>query len=138
MSSSKFMVFKLKEVIKTALFAVLGLIIIVGIICFFTGGKDNETAYVPGVYSCPVGLQDELAIVEVTVTKNRIQSVDLIHTAQNVPVFYPLLDSVAESVGDQIVQKQSAQITLPEESPVTASLITEAVEKCLQDAQQFQ
>ena len=85
-----------------------------------------------------MGLQDELAIVEVTVTKNRIQSVDLIHTAQNVPVFYPLLDSVAESVGDQIVQKQSAQITLPEESPVTASLITEAVEKCLQDAQQFQ
>ena len=52
MGSTKFVVVKAKELVKTAVFAVLGVIIIVGLITFFLNmGKDEDTGlYRDGTY----------------------------------------------------------------------------------------
>ena len=52
MGSTKFVVVKARELIKTAVFAVLGVIIIVGLITFFLhmGDEENTGMYRDGTY----------------------------------------------------------------------------------------
>ena len=50
MGRTRFMVVKAKELIKTAVFAVLGVIILVGLIAFFLNMGKHDGAYRDGTY----------------------------------------------------------------------------------------
>lgn len=129
------MVFKLKELLKTAIFAILGVLIIIALIYFFLPKSSGTTsAYAPGVYTSELYLNDEKVAVEVTVSKNKIKAVNLIHTNETVPVFYPLLESAMDTIGKEIVKKQSLDVTLPPEAQVTGQCILDAAAKSLEQA----
>lgn len=129
------MVIKCKELLKTAVFALLGVAIIIAII-YFLVPKNSETAlYTPGVYTSQVVLDNELLEVEVTVDEYEIKSVALLHTTESLPVFYPLFESTIDTLEEQIVKTQSLDIKLPEEASVTARVILDAVSDSLAKAQ---
>ena len=52
MGRTRFMVVKAKELIKTAVFAVLGVIILVGLIAFFLGSMTAHIGTVPITRKC--------------------------------------------------------------------------------------
>lgn len=136
MSGTKFMVIKFKELLKTAVFAVLGVIIIIALIYFLVPrGGDKSTSYVPGIYTSEIYLDNELINVEVTVNDSKIKSVDLVHTTETLPVFYPLFESTAETIGKSIVKNQSLDVDIPSEAAVTGKLIIDAVGECLAKAE---
>ena len=66
MGSTKFVVVKAKELIRTAVFAVLGVIIIVGLITFFLHMGDNENTglYRDGTYYGEMEAGGEVAEIE--------------------------------------------------------------------------
>lgn len=135
MPGSKFMVIKLKELMKTAVFAVLGVAIIVALIYFTVGKLGNSQAiYNPGVYSAQIELENGNVMVEVEVSKTKIKKVAVSSDSETVPVFYPLFDTMAEDIGKQVVKQQTTQIDTQEDGSVTTALILDAVDESLAQA----
>lgn len=135
MSGTRFVVVKLKELIKTVVFAVLGVIILVGLIWFFLslGDKDSGT-YRDGVYHTQVAIGDESAMVSVTVEDGVIEDVALSEVSESTMVFYPLLESAAEEVCKEVVKTQSLTIQVSEQNAYSAQAILEAVAQGLEEA----
>ena len=133
MGGTKFMVIKLKDLVKTAIFAILGVIILIALI-YFLVPRDKTALYNPGVYTSSISINGEDLNVEVTVTDRKIKSVALVHTSETVPVFYPLFETAMEDVSKEIVKAQSTDVELPENAQVTSQYILEAVNQALEEA----
>lgn len=135
MAGSKFMVIKLKELIKTAVFAILGVVILVGLIWFFLGMReDNEAMYRDGIYHTQVTLGEEKAMVSVTIADGLIADVELSDLSETATVFYPLMESAAEEVCQEVVKTQSLEISVSKGNAYSAGEVLQAVAKGLEQA----
>ena len=77
MGSTKFVVVKAKELIKTAVFAVLGVIIIVGLITFFLhmGDEENTGMYRDGTYYGEMKVGGEVTEIAVEIRDGQIADI---------------------------------------------------------------
>lgn len=140
-SKTKIIVLHMKEIIYTALF-ILFLIILAVLLFFMFGSRKSkeETAssdalYTAGTYTSSVSMDQTNLEVEVTVDEDHIKSIRFSNLDETVETMYPLLQSSMENLADQIVLSQSAEdITLPEDSEYTSSLILSAIQSALEKA----
>ena len=136
MGSTKIIVVQLKQLIKTALFAVLGLIIL-GLLIYLFIPKDKtatSTLYTPGTYSSTIQLHNGQAQVQVTVNKAKITKIELVDLADTQEVFYPLMKPVMSVIAKSIIDAQSADVPVLASSPVTSGIIIDAVKTALTEA----
>ena len=132
---SRFMVLKFRDIVKTAVFAVIGILFFVFVLnMVLGGGKDDKAVYKPGVYSSEIDLSEGRMTVEVKVVKNKIKSVSVSNMSETVPVFYPLFESTAEKIEKLVLKEQSTDVALNSGSPMTEKMLLEAVEKNLEKA----
>ena len=95
-SKTKIVVLRMKEIIYTAIFVGLAILLITLCFIMFRPGKDNVSVsaepagYLPGVYSAALTLGSEDVNVKVTVDKNRITSIDLVPLSEAVTTMYPV------------------------------------------------
>ena len=137
MGGTKFVVVKAKELIKTAIFAMLGVIIIVGLITFFLNmGKDEGTGqYRDGTYYGEMNVGDETAEITVKIEDGEIADISMEEPTETVSVFYPLLETAAEEVGQAVVASQSLTVEVDPENTHTSQLVLDAVAECLAEAE---
>ena len=137
MGSTKFVVVKARELVKTAVFAILGVIIIVGLITFFLhmGDDENTGMYRDGTYYGEVKTGGEITEIAVKVKDGRIAEISMDEPAEAVAVFYPLLETAVEEVGREVVATQSLTVEVSPENAYSAQLILDAVAECLQKAE---
>ncbi len=105
MNGTKFVVIKFRELVKTAVFAILGVVIIIGLIYFFLPKEEQTAVYNPGTYYAQFTLNGEMAQVEIVVDKNNIKSVSLTDTPETISVFYPLVETTAQELAKEIVKQ---------------------------------
>jgi len=134
MSKTKFMVIKLKELIKTVVFAVLGVIIIIGIIYFVLPKSQKTAQYQSGTYTAEINLGSQCIPLSVTVGRNSIQDISLGELPETIPVFYPLLQETAKEVGEKVIKKQDTDVSLSPDNIYTAQLVLEAISEGLAQA----
>lgn len=136
MGSTKFVVVKAKELVKTAVFAVLGVIIIIGLITFFLNmGKDEDTGlYRDGTYYGEMNVGQETAEIAVTVEDGEISAISMEDPGEAVAAFYPLLETAAEEVGREVVATQSLTIEVDPENAHSAQLVLNAIAEGLEQA----
>ncbi|MDO4300574.1 MAG: hypothetical protein Q4D26_04175 [Clostridia bacterium] len=130
--ASKIFVVKLKDVIKTGIFAVLGIIIIAAIIAFFSGS--NKSAYKEGTYNSEIILQGKSVALSVTVGKNEIESISLEPLNETQEVFYPTFNSCIDEISQQVIELQSTDIELNKDYEVTGSILLDAIDSALAQA----
>lgn len=137
MGGTKFVVVKAKEIIKTAVFAVLGVIIIVGLITFFLhmGDDENTGMYRDGTYYGKMEVGGEITEIAVRIDNGEIADISMEETTEAVAVFYPLLETAVEKVGQAVVESQSLTIEVDPESAYSAQLVLDAVAECLEKAE---
>ena len=137
MGSTKFVVVKAKELIKTAVFAVLGVIIIVGLITFFLhmGDEENTGMYRDGTYYGEMEVGGEITEIAVEIRDGQIADISMEEPAEAVTVFYPLLETAAEEVGQAVVATQSLTVEVEPENAHSAQLILDTVAECLEKAE---
>ena len=100
-SKTKIVVLRMKEIIYTAIFAGLAILLITLCFIMFRHGNENtsetdaakaqQTAYVPGVYSTSLTLGNEQVNVEVTVEKDQIRAVTRVPLSEAAATMYPLM-----------------------------------------------
>ena len=135
MGGTRFVVVKARELLKTAVFAVLGVIILVGLITFFLRmGSEEDGAYRDGTYYGELALGAETAEVAVIVEDGKIADVALEERSEAVMVFYPLLETAAEEVGREVVANQSLTIAVSRQNAASAQAVLDAVAEGLAQA----
>ena len=142
-SKTKIVVLRLKELIYTGIFVVLGILFIVLLIIMFLPDKEkNDTApetaslYTPGVYTTSLVLGSKSIDVEVIVDADTIHSIRLVNLDEVVTTMYPLIEPSFESLVDQIYEQQSLeQITYADETKYTSMVLLNAIQASLEKAE---
>lgn len=132
----------MKEIIYTAIFVGLGILLITLFLVMFRPKKDtvptsgDSVDYVPGVYSSAITLNSQDINVEVTVDSKKITSVTLVPLSEAVTTMYPLMQPAMDNLSPQILKNQSTKnISYPSESRYTSGVLLKAVDQALTKAQ---
>jgi uncharacterized protein with FMN-binding domain len=141
-SGTKIFVLQLKDVIKTFVFAVLGLVLILLLIYLFVPRNKQEPAatggtgsiYKPGSYSAEIILHNSPVDVSVTVSEDEILSVTMTSLAETQEVFYPLFKPVMDTLSKEIVEYQTTKLTPSSDYPITGQILLDAVQAALNKA----
>lgn len=141
MGGTKIFVLQLKELIKSAIFALAGLVLIILLIYLFVPRSKEEPVnastvvlYQPGTYSSEIILHNNPVQVDVTVSDNEIISVTMQNMAETQEVFYPLFEPAMETLSQAILENQTLEITPSADYPVTGGILLKAVNAALEQA----
>lgn len=155
-SKTKIIVLRMKEVIYTAIFLGLGILLItLGLIMFHPKQEKKETAdspltpeaaeqteasrvsavYLPGIYCSVLSLGNQKVNLEVTVNSNEIRSIVCTPLNEAVETMYPLISPAVSSLAEQIVASQSLEhLSYSEGSFYTSQAIVNCIEQTLAKA----
>ena len=134
-SKTKIVVLRMKEVIYTAIF--VGLAILLLILCFIMFRPEKKavpsaSTYIPGKYSASLTLGNEHVNVEVTVDADQILDVSLVHLNEAVSTMYPLMQPSMNELAPQ----STKDLTFPESSRYTCMTLLKAVDNALEKARE--
>lgn len=141
-SKTKIVVLHMKEVIYTAIFLVL--LIILGILVFFMfgSGKSSQVSsigtsrYTPGIYRSSLSLNNNTFDVEVTVDADRISSIHLTNLSETTAAMFPLIEPALDSLASQIYSSQSLEnLDYPSDQKYTSAMLIEAIRKAVEKAE---
>ncbi len=134
---TKIIVVQLKELIRTAIFAIIGLALIILLIYFFIpkDKADSSALYVPGTYSSKIILHNDPVMVEVTVSAKEIESIKLLSMTEAEQLFYPLFEPTLNELAQTIIDTQSINVAALPDTPVTSGILLEAVSMALAQAE---
>ena len=138
-SKTKIVVLHMKEIIYTATFVLLGIILIILLAIMFLPNKEKQTTqqYVPGIYTSSVQLNNTDFEVEVLVDSSHINAIRFTNLDESVETMYPLMQPTIEYIAEQIYDTQSLEnIKYSSESPYTSQVILKAIENALKKGRQ--
>ena len=137
-AKTRIVVLHMKEVIYTAIFVGLGIVLVILLLFMFLPKKQKGDAeptmqYTAGVYTSS-GSQS--ADVQVIVDENRIQSISLVSLDETVATMYPLMEPALENVSEQVIKQQSTEgITYRTDNQYTSIVLLNAIENALAKAE---
>ncbi|MCL2463420.1 MAG: hypothetical protein FWF44_12195 [Defluviitaleaceae bacterium] len=138
MGGTRIIVLQLKEIIKTAVFVLIGLAVILLLIYLFIPRNKPEInssdLYVPGTYTAEIILHNNPVNVDVKVSKDKILDVTMSNLGETEDVFYPLFQPAMADLSKAIIANQSADIVPSSDYPVTGQIILDAVQNALNQA----
>jgi uncharacterized protein with FMN-binding domain len=131
----------MKELIIFGALALFALLLVILFISF-SGSKSEDGAdtseamtYIPGTYTSSVSLNDSALEVQVTVDRDHINSIELIHLDESVETMYPLVGPALEELSAQILTTQSLEgITYQSESQYTSIVLYKAIVSAIEKA----
>ena len=137
-SKTKIIVLHMKEVVYTAVFLALALILLVVFLIMFSGKKDSakkpsvttaasaeNARYIPGIYTSTISLGDQTFDVQVNVEQDRITAISLNN-----------LSETTDSIASQIYVNQTTEgLIYGEDNRYTSELLVSAINQALEQAQ---
>lgn len=147
-AKTKIVVLHMKELIYTAIFAVLGILFVVLLVMMFLPGKEEKapdpeesssvssaSLYIPGIYSTELVLGNQTIDVEVVVDKDSISSIRMVNLNDAVTTMYPQLEPAFESICKQVYELQTLEgVTYSSDSKYTSLVLLEAIQNSLEKA----
>ena len=139
-SKTKIVVLRMKDLIYTAVFLGLAVVLITLFLVMFRPKPDaaspsQPASYVPGIYTSSITLGSQNLNVEVAVDAQQIQSVCFVSLDEAVTTMYPLMQPVMEDLADQIVKNQSTQnLSYSLETRYTSQSLIGAIDRALEKA----
>lgn len=139
-SRTKIVVLHMKEIIYTAIFAALGILLIVLLVIMFRSGKGDgasgaEKQYTPGIYTSTLTLNNTNLEVEVSVDSSRINAIRFSNLDETVTTMFPLIQPAIEDIAEQVYETQSLDdITFSDDAPYTSQIILDAIKEAVEKA----
>ena len=140
-SKTKIIVLHMKEIIYTAIFIFLGILLIILLAFMFSPKSSNannsKSHYVPGIYTSTFSLNNTNLEIEVVVDDSHINAIRFTNLNEAVTTMYPLMQPTIEFISEQIYDTQSLEdITYHEDSPYTSKVILNAINEALKKAEE--
>lgn len=141
-SKTKILIMKKRELIYTAIFAALGVTLVVLMVLMFCTGGSGGTArqrslYQPGVYTTPITLNNNAMELQVRVDADHINSISLMNLSETAAAMFPLMQPALDNLAVQICENQSTEDVYYEASrQYTSQMLLGAIEEALELARQ--
>ncbi|MDR0963107.1 MAG: hypothetical protein LBM60_00635 [Clostridium sp.] len=95
----------------------------------------SDTAYIPGIYTTELVLNEQIVDVEVIVNRDYISSIRLVNLSEAVTTMYPLLQPTFDALCEQIYETQSLEnISYQSDSKYTSLVLLQAIRNSLEKA----
>ena len=150
-NKTKIVVLRMKEIIYSGIFALLGILFIVLLIIMFVPDKngaeevqeeipvpsvsESDATYIPGVYTTSIHLGSQTVDIEVMVDADNINSIELTNLSEDVETMYPLVEPSFQALTEQIISQQSVEnVTYSDDSKYTSLVLLEAIKVSLEKA----
>ena len=139
-SKTKIVVLRMKELIYTAVFLGLAVVLITLFLIMFRPRPDSappsqSAAYIPGVYTSSMTLGGQSLNVEVTVNADEIRSVSFVALDEAVTTMYPLIQPAMDDLAWQIMENQSTEnLSYSQETRYTSQSLIGAIDRALEKA----
>lgn len=141
-SKTKIVVLRMKEIIYTAIFVGLGILLISLFLIMFRPGKDSVTtssdalSFVPGIYTASLVIGSEYVNVEVAVDADHINSISLVPLSDSVATMYPLMQPALNDLAEQIIETQSLEnLSYSSETRYTSTALLNAIKTAVTKAE---
>ncbi len=141
MSKTRIVIIQLKEIIYTAIFVGLGILLILLLVFMFAPKKDDsaslesEKRYTAGVYTTMITLSDTILNVEVVVDESNINSLRILNIDESIAAMYPLLGPSLEDIANQLYSGVDIEdIQLSEDGKYTQTLLLDVISDTLEKA----
>jgi len=138
MVKSRFVVLQMKDIVRTGIFVLIGLalliVLILAIMPRSSGTDMGARNFVPGTYTSYIILHNRPISVSVTVDEDSIIDISLSDMAEIQEVFYPLIRPTMASLSQQVIDRQSTNIETPVEAAVTSRILLDAIDSALMQA----
>lgn len=145
---TKIVVLHLKEVLFTALFAILGILLISMIIILFLPNKSASTEsgkihkkteasklYTDGEYTAPVTLGNDTFHIQIKIKEGKITEISYLDLSKDVKTMYPLLIPTLEDLSKQIITNQSLdEVVYQDDKKYTSLVLLNAIGEALNNA----
>ena len=144
MAKSRFVVLRMKDIIRTGIFVVIGIILLVALIWAIMprGSGSGSTdvmqsfgSFVPGEYTAYIILHNRPVSVTVTVDEDNILAIALSEMAEAIEVFYPLMRPTMTEISQSVISTQSTAFEPSIENMHTSRVLLDAIELALYQAQ---
>lgn len=140
-TKTKILVFKMKEIIYTIVFAVLAILLIIFLVLIIKGHskKSSEatkkSTFSPGIYEASIVLSSNPVNIEVVVDHEQIKSISMVNVSEAVTTMYPLISSSLTEIASQIVQNNSTEnLVFNDENKYTSIILVNAINTALNKA----
>ena len=148
-SKTKIIVLHMKEVVYTAVFLALAIILLVVFLIMFGSGKKEsakkpaasstgsaESArYIPGIYTSTISLGDQTFDIQVDVEQDRITAISMNNLSETTAAMYPLMEPALDSIASQIYVNQTTEgLIYGEDNRYTSELLVMAIDQALDQA----
>jgi len=139
MVKSRFVVLQMKDIVRTGIFAIIGLILLIVLIWAILprGETTLEAAFgtfMPGTYTSYIVIHNQPISVSVTVDEESIIDIVLSEMAETQAVFYPLIQPTMAQLSQRVIDTQSTQIEAPIETAMTSRILLDAINNALTQA----
>lgn len=137
MGGTRFLVLRMKDLIKVGAIVVVGLTLIILTLVFLLPGRGGgempgtDGIFIPGTYASTIILNNKPVEVRVTVSENEILTIDMSDMAEVQRVFYPLFEPRLNDLAQEILRHQTAYIVPATDYPVTTNILQRAVKAAL-------
>ena len=141
MIRSRFLVLQMKDIIRTGIFILIGIILLIALIWAImprgtTSGESAFTgSFVPGTYTAYIVIHNRPIGVSVTVDEEKIVDITLSDMAASQEVFYPLIRPTMAALSQKVLYAQSTDVEAPMDTAVTSRILLDAINAALTQAQ---
>lgn len=144
MPGTKIVILRMREVIYTAVFVGLGILLLIILFFMFWTGKghgskdvaiDNqEKQYQAGIYTKELKMGDATVNLQVTLDEDRVKSVEIVPLDESITTMYPLMEPAVETISEQLqAGAEVEEISLSDESQYTEQIILNAVQEIMEE-----
>lgn len=145
MSRTRIVILQMRELIYTAIFVGLGIILLILLFIMFwpgKGGKEEaasvsnqtEQKYEAGVYTKEIQIGDAAVNIQLSLDEDNVKAVELVNLDESVATMYPLMEPTVEKISKQLAAGKTVdEIVVSEESQYTEKIIVEAVSTMMQE-----
>ena len=144
MSRTRIVILQMREIIYTAVFVGLGiLLLIILFFMFWPDGKDENkeqadngktAVYEAGVYSKQMTVGDSVINLQVVLDEEQVKSVEMINLDDTVSAMYPIMKPSVESISNQLASGVSLdEVVLSDEGQYTEKMILNEVDSVLDE-----
>ena len=142
MVKSRFVVLRMKDIIRTGIFIVIGIVLLIALIWFIMPNRDTTQhegvgafgSFVPGTYTSYIVLHNRPVTVSVTVDEDSILDISISELEEVVEVFYPLINPTMAHLSQQVIRTQSTSYEASVERLHTSRILLEAIDMALEQA----
>lgn len=139
MARTRFVVLRMKDIIRTGIFILIGVILLVALIWAVMPNRSSEGSaemfepgsFVPGTYTSYIILHNRPVSISVTVDDSAILDISISEMDRSLEVFYPLIRPTMTELSQKVLDTQSTNIETDLETQYTSRILLDAINMAL-------